>query len=251
MTDHALDVLLAEYAPPSPPADLARRVVAAALALPQEPRIARARRAARLPRRNRRGTWLRRPLLAGGVALGIAVSGAVAASLAGVKLDGLPLVEAVLARLPFIDRAPPASGGVPAPVLAPPDSPLPLGSPPPAAAPQQSRAAPVTTLKAAEPAVPDEAPALPSSEPARASPENPTPSAIGAAAPPSIIAEERPEFVVTPELRPSAPVVDDRLRQQREQRERAERLRAARQTQIERTQRLQERRERMRRLRRD
>jgi hypothetical protein len=84
-TDLRLDALLRDL-PPSPPvpADLAARVLAAAAAAPQEPRPARARRAA--ARHDRRGRWLRRPLLAGTAALGLIVTSAVAATLAGVPI---------------------------------------------------------------------------------------------------------------------------------------------------------------------
>ena len=59
------------------PAGLAARVLAAAAAEAQEPRPARARRAA--VRRDRRGRWLRRPLLVGTAAIGLLVTSAVAA----------------------------------------------------------------------------------------------------------------------------------------------------------------------------
>lgn len=84
-TDLRLDALLRELPPPPPvPADLAARVCAAAAAVSQEPRPAHARRAA--ARRDRRGRWLRRPLLAGTAALGLLVTSAVAATLAGVPI---------------------------------------------------------------------------------------------------------------------------------------------------------------------
>ena len=78
MSDPRLEALLAEAAPPPLPAGLADRVVAAATALPQEQKAARARRASG---RDRRGAWLRRPLLGGAIALGLAFSGAVAAAI--------------------------------------------------------------------------------------------------------------------------------------------------------------------------
>lgn len=98
--DPALDALLAEYAAPSAPPDLARRVTAAALALPQAPAPSRWRAA-----RDRRGGWLRRPLLVGGAALGLAFSGAVASTYAGVELPRP--VQAVIDKLPFVARKTP------------------------------------------------------------------------------------------------------------------------------------------------
>ncbi len=83
-TDNRLDALLRDLPPPPPvPADLAARVLAAAAATPQETRPAHARRAAR---RDRRGKWLRRPILAGTAALGLVFTSAVAATLAGVPI---------------------------------------------------------------------------------------------------------------------------------------------------------------------
>ena len=83
-TDNRLDALLRDLPPPPPvPADLAARVLAAAAATPQEARPAHARRAAR---RDRRGKWLRRPILAGTAALGLVFTSAVAATLAGVPI---------------------------------------------------------------------------------------------------------------------------------------------------------------------
>jgi hypothetical protein len=83
-TDLRLEAMLRDLPPPPVPADLAARVLAAAAAAPQEPRPARARRAA--SRHDRRGRWLRRPLLAGTAALGLVVTSAVAATLAGVPI---------------------------------------------------------------------------------------------------------------------------------------------------------------------
>jgi hypothetical protein len=84
-SDARLDALLRDLPPPPPvPADLAARVLAAAAMAPQEPRPARARRAA--APRDRRGRWFRRPLLAGTAALGLLVTSAVAATLAGVPI---------------------------------------------------------------------------------------------------------------------------------------------------------------------
>lgn len=83
-TDKRLDALLRDLPPAPPvPAGLAARVLAAAAATPQEARPAYARRAAR---RDRRGKWLRRPILAGTAALGLVFTSAVAATLAGVPI---------------------------------------------------------------------------------------------------------------------------------------------------------------------
>lgn len=111
----ALDALLADYAPPSVPPGLAHRVTAAALALPQAPTPPRWRGA-----RDRRGGWLRRPLLVGGAALGLAFSGAVASTYAGVELPRP--VQAVIDKLPFVARKtpdlPPAQARADAPARA-------------------------------------------------------------------------------------------------------------------------------------
>ena len=83
--DKRLDALLRDLPPAPPvPAGLTARVLAAAAAAVQEPHAARARRSAE--RRDRRGRWLRRPLLAGTAALGLIVTSAVAATLAGVPI---------------------------------------------------------------------------------------------------------------------------------------------------------------------
>ncbi len=102
--DLALDALLADFRPPPVPAGLAERVAAAALALPQEIATPPSR-----PRAARR--WLRRPLLAGGVALGIAFTGAVAATIAGVELPRP--VAAVLEKLPLVGKAAPEPSPAP------------------------------------------------------------------------------------------------------------------------------------------
>lgn len=94
----ALDSLLAELTPPPVPAGLAERISAAIQSVPQEPSAHRARRAAG---RDRRGRW-RRGLVVGAASLGLAVSSAVAASLAGVPLPSK--VEAVIAKLPLIGK---------------------------------------------------------------------------------------------------------------------------------------------------
>ncbi|MDQ8757865.1 hypothetical protein RCO27_16685 [Sphingosinicella sp. LHD-64] len=93
--DAALDALLANYTPPPMPEGLAARVAEAAVTLPQE-----ASRSAARPWRDRRGSWLRRPLVIGGAAFGLAFSGAVAATYVGVPLP--PKVQSVLAELPFV-----------------------------------------------------------------------------------------------------------------------------------------------------
>lgn len=84
-SDLRLDALLADVPAPPLPAGLAERIVAAATAATQEPPAARAGRAAE-PRHDRRRRWLRRPLLIGAATLGLALSGAVAATLAGVPV---------------------------------------------------------------------------------------------------------------------------------------------------------------------
>lgn len=137
--DRALDALLAEYRPPTMSPGLADRVVAAALALPQ---TLSPPPPAPQPRRGGRGRWLRRPLLAGGAALGIAFTGAVAASLAGVELPRP--VAVVVEKLPFIGKAAPAPS-------TPPPRPAARLSPPPAPA----------KADAPLPAVPDAAPPTP------------------------------------------------------------------------------------------
>jgi len=97
MSDLRLGSLLSQVPAPPVPAGLAERVAATATALPQEARPALARRAAG---RDRRGAWLRRPLIGGAIALGLAFSGAVAATLAGVPLPAK--VAAVIAQIPFV-----------------------------------------------------------------------------------------------------------------------------------------------------
>ena len=94
-----LDSLLAELRPPPVPAGLAERIAAAARSTPQEPHGGRARRAAAW--RDRRGRW-RRSLVIGAGAIGLAVSSAVAATLAGVPLA--TRMEAVIAKLPLIGK---------------------------------------------------------------------------------------------------------------------------------------------------
>lgn len=95
-----LDALLAGYGPPRIPAGLAERVAAAALAHEQSAALPPGQARGR----DRRGAWLRRPLIAGGVALGLAFSGAVAATLAGVQVALPPKVQTVLADVPFFGR---------------------------------------------------------------------------------------------------------------------------------------------------
>lgn len=240
MSDHALDALLAEYTPPPVPAGLAARVAEAALALPQAPRPIRA-----APRHNRRAAWLRRPLLLGGVALGLAVSGGLAASLIGVRLDRLPLVEAVLAK--FVDREQPPAAAPP-PELAPaviepgPVQESPTPAPREASSPPPPRAVPARD-EAPPPALPEPAPPPPEAAPAR---PIELPPALPLPPPPPIAVEVRPVATPIPE-----PRAGEEVRLQQARIERADRLRAARQAQIERLQRIQQRRERIRRLRRD
>lgn len=130
--DLALDALLADFRPPPVPAGLAERVAAAALALPQGVPASPSR-----PRHARR--WLRRPLLAGGVALGIAFTGAVAASIAGVELPRP--VAAVLEKLPLVGKAAPEPE--PAPSPAPRRTSQTAPTPTPAAGPLPAPTAPV------------------------------------------------------------------------------------------------------------
>ena len=120
MNDARLDSLRLQVPAPPLPAGLADRIVAAATSLPQEARPAQARRAAG---RDRRGAWLRRPLIGGAVALGLAFSGAVAATLAGVPLPSK--VEAVIAQIPFVGRKDPAPERAPVRHAAPRPAPAP------------------------------------------------------------------------------------------------------------------------------
>jgi hypothetical protein len=109
MNETPLDLLRAQVPAPPVPAGLADRIVVAITKLPQEARLAHARRATG---RDRRGAWLRRPLIGGAIALGLAFSGAVAATLAGVPLPSK--VEAVIAQIPFVGGK--AARPAPAPV---------------------------------------------------------------------------------------------------------------------------------------
>ena len=261
MNDHALDALLAEYVAPPVPAGLAARVAAAALALPQEPRLAYARRGTATKRHDRRGKWLRRPLLAGGVALGLAVSGAVAATLAGWRIDW-PAIEKVLDGLPWLDRDTQPRSAVPP--RAPPPAPAPLvvepvpAEPIPAApradaAPPAPRAAPAP-VETASVELPDQGPPPPEIPEARLIERRPAAQPLAAdsvrPAPPPPATVEREAAIPIAE-RPATTQGVDELRLARERIERTERLRAARQAQIERLQRVKQRRERLRRLRRE
>lgn len=97
----ALDALLDAYSPPPPAPDLAARMTAIAVTHSQKNVSG-----SRWISRNRRGGWLRRPLIIGAAALGLAFSGAVASSYAGVELP-MP-VRVVVEKLPFVNRkAPP------------------------------------------------------------------------------------------------------------------------------------------------
>lgn len=266
MSDHALDMLLAEYAPPPPSAGLAARAVAAALALPQESQALNGSRVAARPRHDRRGAWVRRPMLIGAVALGLAVSGAVAATLAGVKLDNLPLVGAILSGLGSREAPEPAP-----PLRAPPpETAAPVVEAPPVVGAAPVRQEPVATPRAAEPPalhvpsardapppvlVPAEAPPRPDIVGAQRIERLMLPPPPLPAPPPAVRAPAVREAGTAPaavaERRAPAPAADEQLRLQREQIERTERMRAVRQAQIERMQRVQQSRERIRRLRRD
>ena len=99
MTDPRLDALLRDLPPPPVPAGLAARVLEAAAATPQGQSPPRTGRAA--VRRDRRGRWLRRPILAGAVGLGLVVTSAVAATLAGV-----PIPQKIAAVFSSAEKAP-------------------------------------------------------------------------------------------------------------------------------------------------
>lgn len=101
-----IDALLGLYTPPSIPAGLAARVTAAAAALPQGGSIIAGRGG-----RDRGRGWLRRPLIVGGATLGLAFSGAVAATYAGVPLP--PKVQAVIAQLPLVSVKPQTTSAPP------------------------------------------------------------------------------------------------------------------------------------------
>jgi len=115
--------LLATYRPPPPPDGLADRVATRASALPQDPPLGRVARALR----DRRGGWVRRPLIAGASALTLAISGAVAATFAGIPLP--KPVETVIAELPFV---PPPLAPKPVPAIGP-EPPQRVAQPRPAA----------------------------------------------------------------------------------------------------------------------
>lgn len=142
----SLDALLSELAPPPVPPGLAGRAADAALALPQAPALP----AGRAARRDRRGGWLRRPLIAGTVALGLAFSGAVAATLAGVEVALPPKVRTALAEVPFFGRMakaePPAAAPAPAPT--PTRRRVPPPPPPGDAAPELAEADPLQLRRA-------------------------------------------------------------------------------------------------------
>ena len=262
MTDHALDALLAEFVAPPVPTGLAARVAAAALALPQEPRLAYTRRATAAPRRDRRGKW-RRPLLIGGVAFGLLVSGAVAATLAGLRLD-LPDIVKLFADPPAAVQqaapdpaarphtppppAPPVATTAPVedhPVVAPAEREIPA----PRAAATSSEVPPVASVDPTMPRSDVAAPRTIETPPAALL--SPAPElARTASSPPATAERQAPAPAPVVETRSLAPAADD-VRVQQQRIEQAERLRAARQAQIERLQRVQQRRERIRRLRRE
>ena len=259
MNDRALDALLAEYVAPPVPAGLAARVAAAALALPQEPRLAYARRATAMRRHDRRGKWLRRPLLVGGVAFGLAVSGAVAATLAGVRIDW-PAIEKLVAG--FVgDETPsdvpePARASLP-PAAAPAVEPAAATDAPDAGRTEEAARAPrlpAVRDEASTVAVPDPAPASVAVAPFETrqvpSPQSPAAEFARSASPTPATPDRAETETPVAGSRLAAPSVDD-MRVQQERIERTERLRAARQAQIERLQRVQQRQERFRRLRRD
>jgi len=95
-----LDKLLQAYAPPPVPEGLAERAAAAASGHAQEPRHVEPSR-----RRDRRGSWLRRPLLAGTAALGLAFTSAVAATYVSGGRIQIPVVQSVISAVPALDRA--------------------------------------------------------------------------------------------------------------------------------------------------
>jgi len=95
-----LDKLLQAYAPPPVPEGLAERAAAAAAGHAQEPRHVEPSR-----RRDRRGSWLRRPLLAGTAALGLAFTSAVATTYVSGGRIQIPVVQSVISAVPALDRA--------------------------------------------------------------------------------------------------------------------------------------------------
>jgi len=95
-----LDKLLQYYAPPPVPDGLADSAAAAAAGHSQEPRHMELPR-----RRDRRGGWLRRPLLAGSAALGLAFTSAVAATYVSGGRIQIPVVESVISAVPVLDGA--------------------------------------------------------------------------------------------------------------------------------------------------
>lgn len=95
----ALDKLLQAYTPPPVPTGLAERAAAAA-GHAQGPPHAQSPR-----RRDRRGSWLRRPLLAGTAALGLAFTSAVATTYVSGGRIQIPVVESVISSVPALDRA--------------------------------------------------------------------------------------------------------------------------------------------------
>jgi hypothetical protein len=139
MNDPSLDSLNAHVPAPPVPAGLADRIVDAVTRLPQEARPAQARRGAG---RDRRGAWLRRPLIGGAIALGLAFSGAVAATLAGVPLPSK--VEAVIAQIPFVGHKAPEPARAPVRHAAARPAPRPAPVPPPSAETASAEPAPLT-----------------------------------------------------------------------------------------------------------
>ncbi len=96
----ALDRLLKTYAPPPVPEGLAGRAAAAAARHAQDP----ARRAGGGPRHDRRRGWRAHPFLAGGAAVCLAFTGAVAATYASDGRIDIPVVRDVIAAVPLIPQ---------------------------------------------------------------------------------------------------------------------------------------------------
>lgn len=96
-----LEQWLEHYRPPPVPADLAKRAAAAASGEPETPKPAR------MPwrRRHRRDGW-RRSLLVGGAAMGLALTSAVAATVASGGRIEIPVVREMVAAVPVL-RGPP------------------------------------------------------------------------------------------------------------------------------------------------
>lgn len=96
----ALDRLLKSYAPPPVPEGLAARAAAAAARHAQEP----ARAPHSSPRHDRRRGWRAHPFLAGGAAVCLGFTGAVAATYASDGRIDIPVVRDVIAAVPLIPQ---------------------------------------------------------------------------------------------------------------------------------------------------